>query len=1126
MSNRVRTLLGLSVRFFISMIFVSHAFAQSTFGTFVGTVKDPSGRVVLRCIVTITNNGTSAKRSTYTDKEGDYVVVNLEPGTYQILMQAPGFQPTTFPSIDLLSRQTIRTDGTLALAGQSASVTVNAEVESVITTEVSNIAETKLGRELNDLPVAIASRGLGSTSAITTLTTQAGVQTDNSGNLSVAGSKPSMLSVSIDGISTMSPRSSAPIAELFPSFGGIAEIRVSEVNNAAEYGGVSDITTVSKSGSNVMQGGFFENLQNTALDARNPFSARVTQVNMNDFGGYLGGPALIPHVYNGKNKTFFFFDYEGLKLPRQQFVDESVPSLALRNGDLSVYPGLIKDLSGSPLPGNQVPQSEISPVAKAVLQYLFPLPNLGVPNAIINNFAVNFPTPISSNQEDLRFDQNISSRQTMFFRATYKTRDITNAPLSTGTILAGGLHQPETDYAFTLAHNFIITPNLVNELRLGVSATTVNTSDSANAPLLTREIGIALPQPPIGNITPTFSVNGFQGTGSTRSGINVGKTQQLIDNMTWTRGSHTLKFGGDIRKLGSYLSNGMDAQRAGEYTFNGSVTNSIIGNPYAAFLLGVPDETQVSVTDLGLASSDVNSYATHYAAFAQDDWKVSPRLTLNYGVRWEYHPAFKDHLYNIGIFIPDVYSVIDGVSVHGEVAMPDQGYYLKSSLFQESIAPTPVITTSQAGLPTNLHYADKREFAPRGGFVYRATADGKAVIRGGVGKFIEPEMATLVDSAGAVPESYVGNFTNTLVNGKPTLTLASPFPANLVQPGSQIFSTNTAIHYSDPYVLQWNFTIERDLGFNTGLRLSYDGSHGYNLGYEANIAQIPANKVGYATAKAVGASPYPLWDSLNTYLQGARSNYDAVTIEGTKRLSNGLQFSGSYTYAKSLSNGQGYDPTAFASEGGGQVTDAYNINLDYGNVSFTHRDRLLATALYELPFGAKRMFLGSANKFLDVVVGGWELAGYFLAQTGPFLTVVVAGADPEGDGFPTVAGNGRADIVSGVNVVPANQSINNWINTVAFATPPNNIGRGPTSPVGSVAGPGTQSLSLSLFKAFLVHEGVRFQIGAAAANALNHPNYTTPNLTYGTAAFGTITNVQTQENGGPRSLQVTARVTF
>jgi hypothetical protein len=1108
-----------------ALFFAGQALPQSTFGTLVGTVHDPSGSVVSGCVVSATNAGTAAKRSTLTDSAGNYVLVNMEPGAYEIVMEAPGFQPTTIKNIELRTRETVRSDGSLVVAGQVQSVNVQGESEAVITTEVSNIAETKTGRELNDLPVAIASRSQGSTSPITTLTTQTGVQTDSSGNLSVAGSKPSMLSISIDGISTMSPRSNAPIAELFPSFGGISEIRVSEVNNAAEFGGVSDVTTISKSGTNSLHGGVFENLQNTDLDARNPFSATVTQVKMNNFGGYFGGPVVVPHLYNGRNKTFFFFDYEGLQLPRQQFLDESVPSTALRNGDLSAYSGAIKDGSGNILPGNQIPQSLISPVAKAALQYLFPLPNFGPANSIINNYTVNFPTPITSNQEDLRFDENISSRQTAFFRATYKTRDVTNAQ-PTGTVLAGGLHQPETDYAFTLAYNFVVTHTMVNELRLGVSGTAVISSDSANAPLLTKEIGITLPQPPIGNITPTFAINGFQSTSSAASGITLGKTQQLIDSFTWTHGVHTFKFGGDIRKFGAYLSNGFDSQRAGVYTFNGSVTNSIIGNPYAAFMLGVPDKTQVAVTDLGLASNDENMYAYGYAAFAQDDWKVSPRLTINYGLRYEYHPAFKDHLYNTGVFLPDVYSVINGVAVHGEVAIPDKGYYLKSTLFEQSIYPTPVVTTTQAGLPENLHYADKLEFAPRFGFAYRATKDGKTVIRGGVGKFIEEELSTLVVAAGAVPESDNVNFTNTLTNGVPNLTLAHPFPSNLALPGTQTFGANAWIKYSDPYVVQWNLTIERDLGFNTGLRVSYDGNHGYNLGYSENLAQIPANTIGYAASKAANASPYPLWASLSTDLQGARSNYNALTIAANKRFSHGLQFTSSYGFAKNLSNGQGYNPTAFASEAGGAVTDKYNIGLDYGNVSFTHRNRFLSTFLYELPFGRDRMFLSKTNSLVDGVVGGWELSGYFLAQSGPFMTVVVAGADPEGDGFPTLVGNGRADIVSGVSVIPANQNINNWINTAAFATPPNNVGRGPNSPVGSVVGPGTQSLSLSLFKSFVLHEGVRFQIGAATANALNHPNYAVPNLTFATAAFGTITNVQSLENGGPRSIQATARLTF
>jgi hypothetical protein len=1080
------------------------SFAQSTFGSFVGSVHDPSGALVADCVITLTNVGTSAQRSVVTDKDGNYSLVNLEPGTYQIVMQAPGFETATLKNLELLSRQTVRADGSLTLAGQVQTIDVSASNVAVITTEVSSIAETKSGRELVDLPVAIGSRALGSTSAISTLTTQAGVQTDNAGNLSVAGTKPSQLSVTIDGISTMSVRSEAPIAELFPSFGTIEEIRVSEINNAAEFGGVSDITTISKSGTNALHGGAYENLQNTDLNARNPFSPTVSLIHMNDYGGYLGGPIAIPHLYKGKDKTFFFMSYEGLRLPRQQFVNQSVPSLALRSGDLSVY-GL-----------GQVPLTQISPVALAALKYLFPLPNTGPVNAIANNYSVNFPTPITSNQADLRLDQIITAKQTFFVRGTYKLKDVTNLPAATGTILAGGLNQPEMDYAFTAAHNYVISPAVVNELRLGITATRVITSDSADAQALASAIGVALPDVATGNATPTFTITGFQPTSSTSSSVSRSQTKQLIDNVTWTKGSHTYKFGGDIRHLEAYFSNVFAANRMGQYTFNGSVSGL---NPYQAFLEGIPDRTGVGIVD----APDSNGNAIHYGVFAQDDWKLTPHLTINYGMRWEFHPPFTDTWNNMAVFLPDAYSVINGVTVHGAVGVDNNAPV--NSVFAGSIAPTPIYRASQIGLPSTLHYSDKTSFAPRIGFAWRPFKDDKTVIRGGYGRFIEAMLGTLTSAGWAVQSSDVGSFTNTIVNGQPTLTMAQPFPANLAQNGSQSFQLSADVHYHDPYIQQWNLTIERALGFNTGLRVSYDGNHGSDLGYTQNLAQVAPNTIGFA--KAAAGSAYPLWAYIAQESTGARSNYEALTVAGNKRMSHGLQFATSYTFAKNLSNGQGYNPTAFATQAGGTVTDIYNINLDYGNVSFTHRNRLLSTFLYELPFGRKGALLRKANGIVDGVIGGWQLSGVLLFQTGPFLTVVAPGADPSGNNSENTSGAGRADIIPGVPLYPANQSIADWINPAAFVKPVSNIGRAGNSPVGAVVGPGTQAVSLSMFKSFQVRERLRVQIGVAASNALNHPNYAVPsNLNVGTAGFSSITNVQTQENGGPRSLQLTGRLSF
>jgi carboxypeptidase family protein/TonB-dependent receptor-like protein len=1092
--------------------------AQSTFGEFVGTVKDPSGGVIAGCAITVRNLGTSAERTLTTDSTGNYTAVNLEPGTYEISMNMAGFRRAVYSNLQLLARQTVRVDGSLEIGTQGESIEVSTAKEAPINTEVSNIAETKLGRELIDLPVAIASRALGSTSAITTLTTQPGVEIDNSGNLSVAGSKPSMLSMSIDGISTMSPRNTAPIAELFPAFDGIAEIRVSEINNTAEFSGINDITTISKSGTNDFHGGIFENHQNSAFAARNTFSATVPKLIMNDFGGFIGGPVVVPKLYRGKDKMFFFMTYEGLRLPRETVLSESVPSLALRTGDLSAYlPKVPKDLNGTPFPNNQIPLSMIAPLSLNVLKYLFPLPNAGSPNAISNNFVENYPSPISSNQGDIRLDRNITSKQSAFARLTYKRREVTNAP--SASVLTGPTLAPENDWSLSGAYNYIVNSHMVNEFRIGWTGSHAASIPGVPASLIAGEVGILpyITQNLTGvNTDPNVKISGFQSTGGSYSSINNTETFQFLDNFTWTRGRHSVKFGGDLRYLTALYTDAFGFDFLGVYTFNNSVT-SIIGNPYAAFLLGVPDATTLD----RCIQPNTEAYASSYALYAQDDWKVSPRLTINYGLRWEYHPMFGDHLYNTANLLPNYTSVINGKTFQGAVVVADKGVSEVDPDFVTSIAPTPILTASQVGLPQTLRYTEKTDFAPRVGFAWRVTGDGKTVIRAGFGKYIETTLSQLASGAWAVESSDAAQFTNTIGSGKAQLTFPYPFPANLAQPGSQAFQYSFELHYKDPYVEQWNFTIERDLGFQTGLRVSYDGSHGRDLAHFDDLTQVPANTVGYAIAKQTG--PFPVWAAINNYTNGGVSNYQSMTIALTKRMAKGLQFNASYNFAKNLSDIGGYNPTAFAGAGGGYSTDTYDAYLDYGNVAYTRRQRFLATFLYETS-------THTGNRALDLIASGWELAGVLTFQTGPFLTVLVPGADPSGTNFANSydnsTGASRPDIVPGVSIVPANQNIHQWINTAAFATPPNNIGRFGDDPIGNVVGPGTQAVNLSVYRSFKLRERVTLRLGASSSNLFNHPNYGVPNLTLGTAPFGTISSLQSAEGAGPRAIQLGARLTF
>jgi hypothetical protein len=462
---------------------------------------------------------------------------------------------------------------------------------------------------------------------------------------------------------------------------------------------------------------------------------------------------------------------------------------------------------------------------------------------------------------------------------------------------------------------------------------------------------------------------------------------------------------------------------------------------------------------------------------------------------------------------------VNGVAVHGAVVVPDAGVVNINPAFSGSISPTPILTASQSGLPQNLRYAQRTDFGPRVGFAWRVTNDSKTVIRGGYGRYIEALSGSGLNAAWAVAASFVGRYTNSQVNGKYLYSFPNPFPSNLAQPGTESFQLASELNYRDPKVDQWNLTVERDLGFSTGLRVTYDGSHGSDLGLQYNANQLPANNVGTAAMK--NSIAFPLFNSIAMYGSGARSNYHAVTATANRRFSKGLQFQASYAFAKNLSNGGGANPTGFTSESGGAVTDRFNYDLDYGNVAFTRRQRFQSTFLYAPQVNV-------SNVFMRHLANGWELSGVLMFQTGPFLTVVTSAADPAGVGTgQTAGGTVRADFVPGnIPLYPTNQGPGLWINPAAFAVPNTNIGRFGNSPVGSVLGPGTQALSLSLFRSFTLREGVHLRLGVAGANTLNHPNYATPSLTLGNATFGTITSMQSAEGAGPRNLQLTGRITF
>lgn len=590
--------------------------AQSTFGAIVGTVHDASGALVPGADVTLTNMDTTATRAEVSDSSGSFAFNNIDVGKYSLTITSPGFEKESIPDIVLTARETRRVEVALKAGAESTTVEVVEQIRNVITTEVSNLAVTKTGDELVDLPVAIYSRSTGSTSPISTLTTEAGVQTDDSGNLDVMGTTPALLSVTVDGISSVGVEYSGPVNEMFPSFNSIEEIRVSESNNNAEFSGVADITTVSKAGTNKYHGGMFENNENTVFNSGIPleFASSKPKIIMNDFGGTFGGPVFIPHLYNGHDRTFFFASFEGLRLPRQTPILVNVPSLAMRSGNVQDYlnqtycsssacPGgnyPVFDPDGTQLDATRVP---INPISANILKYLYPVPDLGAATSFSNNYQLNMPTPISTNQGDFRFDETISSKQNIFARFSYKNRQVVEPPNVTcsyifcqtaGNPMTGAYNAPEIDEGLTFAHNFIFTPNLLNEFRGGYNGQHTSLNENFSTQQLLSETGItAITSPDLQWAeAPQVIITGFMSSGGGNPTKQRGQIIQLLDNVTWTKQKHTFKFGVDWKRMTDHDDNVFGSQRSGQYAFDGSSSvTAAVGDPFTEFLLGYPDFT-------------------------------------------------------------------------------------------------------------------------------------------------------------------------------------------------------------------------------------------------------------------------------------------------------------------------------------------------------------------------------------------------------------------------------------------------------------------------------------------------------------------------------------------------------
>jgi hypothetical protein len=1148
------------------LLAVLPAAAQSVQGVILGSVKDASGAVVPGAQVTLTNIDEGTVRTTTSNSAGDYQFLDVKASHYSVQVVETGFEKWATSGVELAARQQLRINVSLAVGSDQQTVNVSSDNASAIETESPKISAVYTSDDMLDLPTNFRASSSG-TSVVSAIGSMPGVQTQQ-GSFSLQGALPYQTEVTVDGISIQNIASSGSPLTATPSADDVAEMRVDGIMNNAEFGDPAQVTITSKGGTNKYHGAAWWYHQDSSLNAINFGAATKPHIVGNTFGAKASGPVVIPHLYDGHNKSFFFGDYEGYRFPQFAAEQYTVPTAAMKQGDFTNYTNPTVGFNGLTNPytgtswGNAIPNTALSSIAKQFLQF-YPDPNhtatangIAVPTTSFvsgqtANYYVNQDESTKQDQVDLRGDQYFGSNQKVLLWGRYT---YINSPSNDPEPLAfpGSTTQQHQQQIVT-SLNWTIKPNLINEFRYGFTQQVANQQNSFNGQAFTEGLGLQGLQdlsffdgvPYVGGFT---TISGF-GPGRLSAPSTL-DTTILTDNLTWARGGHNIKFGFDFRFLKDVGATGFSTgEQYGNFNFSnqGNGIGDFTGVDFADFLVGIPNNTFYDIVN-----QNIDGIAKQFHAYAQDEWKATPRLTLTYGVRWEYHPPFYDKGGYIGNFDPSV-------PLSGRVIYPDGASAILSQPFLASAnacdadgvnttngsivngAPCmPVVTNSQAGLPLGLRKAPQH-LLPRLGFAYRLTDDNKWVLRGGYGMY---NVAILGSTFHAMTATIQGdslqyvNSTNPTTH-QPTYQWPQIYGGQgnsgcTTCYGQGEFDEANIINWKDPYTHQFTLSVDHDFGAGWGLRASYIGSLTRHLEWEPDQNTLPFSNTVSAYDQPASARRFPNWGRIFSFDPGANESYESMQLEATHRFQHGLHIDSIFTWAKALADNQGPDASGFAGErGGGVATSILDREADFGNVAGTRRRLWNTTAVYDLPVGRGKTFGSNMPWFLDAIVGGWRLSNIFTWQSGDYLTPVFSSGqgDPAGTGSgltSTAAGwdpghiSQHPDSVPGVSWRPSHQNRNNWVNPAAFTCPgwpewkpgepcgtgagyvvvngvvtntprspygpPLPIGRFGNTQMGSIEGPGLINLNTGLAKTFALGQRFRLRAEGSFTNVLNHTN--------------------------------------
>ncbi len=1140
-----------------------NAAAQSTFGSIRGTATDQSGAVLPKVNLTLRDLGENTSMPGVSDDNGEFAFDNLKPGRYSLTAGKDGFTTAVVNQMELTARQTLRVDLKLTVAVQSQIVEVNAAAES-INTENGVLADSKNNKDLTGLP--LNSRAV-STSPLAALSASASVTRDSQGNINVGGATSAQVGFSVDGVSTSSVRYNGPLLDAYPSTEGIQEMKVTAFNNNAEFSQIGDVTFVTKSGGNQFHGGVFEYMQNDKLDATVYNFPLKAPKHFNTFGGSFSGPLVIPKLYNGRNKTFFFFDYEGNRKRTSAPQELLVPTQAERNGNLaalvSAYGSgpVTNPFTGLAYPGNAIPTGSckgcINPVAQALLAY-YPSPNanLSVANPSFNYQTLN-PIPSGTNGWDLRVDHSITAKQQVYVRYSWKNvNDQQGGSGLPANPFLPNVTAQDRNRSLIASYNYAISPTALNEFRFGFTNFQEGDGFPISGGAAISQLGlqgINISQHPAGDAFPTFTFSdgSFTSIGQDRTGTTISQTMQFTDNFSRILRRHTLRFGVDARRVRwNALMFFQPSDDYGDFTFSpGLFTNYAFGD----LLLGLPQQSFFAIT-----SPQIDARTTQWGVYAQDEWQANNRLTINFGLRWEVLPPFAESIGDLGSFDPRNNSVL----------IPDK--FLQTLQSDPSLSPvynaflasfnacslpgrntqlpcTNVKTSSQDHLAAGLRQVYWKDLDPRVSVAYRPFGDTKTVFRAGFGIFTMTTLGPMSFNNAGNPTSDLITNVNAVFNANGVLQAPLfQFPQtaavgqSIAYGGGSLEQANDP-RFRDPQAAQWNVTMERQITPSVLARLSYAGMNSYRLPVTVDLNQIAASTTPYTVPNGAFVdprAPYRNWFLLMTSQNLGFSNYQALQSELKGTLANGLSFQASYTWAKNISDAQGSDaPAAFAGEEAyaAEVANRFHIAADRGNVVGTPRQRLLVTGVYQLPFGAGRKWL--TNGFLSAALGGWNLSTITTLQTGQWLTPTINPTGANSYDSSQINDQSNTNVANRVgaslrpdctgNPIPSNQIPGQFFNLGAFSSTPPGAGRFGSCGVGILQGPGMIDVDLGLAKQFQIKERLKLRFEASFTNVLNHVNYAPPVTNISNpSTFGILQSVLPQGSGGNRVGQAALRIDF